>query len=793
MIAHAGGVAAGHDIKGSAIGPNSQATYVERQYLTQSRAPVEWPILVGEIPVRPSAFQRRAGLREEVDRARAGPRTKVPAGDAAAGPHPPAGSHTWVQVLSGGGGVGKSQLAAEYAREALQNGTDLVLWTSASDVQQVIASYAHAARLVQAPGVTGKDVEADARAVKSWLAATDRRWLVVLDDITDAHAIEPWWPDSPRGSGWVLATTRLKDPRLAGGGRVRIDVDVYSPPEASAYLTERLEHDRKTHLADDQVGTLVQALGHLPLALGHAAAYMLHEDVPCGTYLERFADRSARLHDLLPRWADFERYGRQVTATLLLALDATDQDDLGPLARAAIRVAALLDPSGQPAALWQTPALTGYLTDQRPAAPATRHLFPRRHVAPHRPVTKEVAQEVLRLLDRYALITYDSASDGPRAVRIHSLTARAVREATPQDARPAVTTAAAQALLQAWPDIDAYQPELVGVLRTNTDLLAAQAGDDIWASGNHVVLYRAGVSLLSAGLHNAALAYWERMVATCEQHLGDAPLFRLAARSNLAASYETAGRDNRAMHLAEQVAAEAQQLLGPAHAFTLAALTNLAISYRNAKRADDAILLEERVLVLRTVTLGSDHTHTLAAHANLAASYGRAGRVDEAIAMLEQVTADRERLDPDAPGALTAREHLGACYLQAARLDDAITIQEQVVADGDRLLGPDHPNSIDARAILAAYYSRARRIDEAIALLGRVIVDRERLLGRDHLDTLSARADLCAICWEAGRLDEADVQRDLVIAAKKRLLSEDNPDRLDMRAELARRNLLPGE
>ncbi|MFJ5157526.1 hypothetical protein ACIQCF_39760 [Streptomyces sp. NPDC088353] len=80
--------------------------------------------------------------------------------------------------------------------------------------------------------------------------------MVVLDDITDPAAVESWWPNSPRGKGWTLATTRLNDPRLTGGGRARIDVDVYSPDEATAYLTSRLTHGAKAHLIDDQAISL---------------------------------------------------------------------------------------------------------------------------------------------------------------------------------------------------------------------------------------------------------------------------------------------------------------------------------------------------------------------------------------------------------------------------------------------------------------------------------------------------------------------------------------------------------
>ncbi|MFE0031075.1 hypothetical protein [[Kitasatospora] papulosa] len=214
-----GGVGAGRDVSHNAFGQGSQVVDNRQTHIHHTPREVTWPLEVGTVPGLASAFQPRSALRDQVDAARA-------QGSAA----------VLTQVLSGGGGVGKSQLAAAYAGEALRDGTDLVLWASAVEVQQVVTLYAQAAVLVAAPGTTGADPERDARALLSWLATTNRRWLVVLDDITDPTAIRGWWPASRTGSGWVLATTRLHDASLTGNGRRRVRVDVYTPVEAASYL-----------------------------------------------------------------------------------------------------------------------------------------------------------------------------------------------------------------------------------------------------------------------------------------------------------------------------------------------------------------------------------------------------------------------------------------------------------------------------------------------------------------------------------------------------------------------------
>ncbi|WP_322750965.1 MULTISPECIES: tetratricopeptide repeat protein, partial [unclassified Frankia] len=554
------------------------------------------------------------------------------------------GAGPGTRVLAGGGGVGKSQLAAWFAHDAAAHGTDLVVWVSAASPDQVITTYARAAARAGVPGAVGADPAADAAALLEWLHTTDRTWLVVLDDITDPAPLAGWWPPH-RPGGWALATTRLRDATLASSGRQQVDVDVYSPEESVAYLTGRLTDAGRAHLLDAGATDLAAAVEHLPLALSHTAAYMINEEVGCTAYLARYTAGNARLAELMPASADPDAYGRPVAVTLLLALAAADTADPAGLARPALALAALCDPAGHPDTLWATPAVTGYLSAHRTGGGAGRRLFGRGRAG--RRVTAEQAYQAMRLLHRYGLLTH-TPTDGARAVRIHALTARAAWETTTDPATAA--RAAADALLALWPAGDHTATDLVAALRTNTTTLAAIAGDLLWHPDGHRLLYQAGTSLLNAGLHTPAVTYWH--------------------------------------HLADQ----ATRLLGDEHPSTLTARANLAVSYRRAGRTADAITIGERVAADFARLLGEEHPDTLTARANLANSYLRAGRTADAITIGERVAADRERLlGEEHPDTLTARANLANSYRQAGRTADAITIGERVAADSARLLGEEHP------------------------------------------------------------------------------------------------------
>ncbi|WP_437017887.1 tetratricopeptide repeat protein [Streptomyces sp. enrichment culture] len=724
---------------------------------------VEWPVWVGDVPRPAAAFQPRTQARKKVKAARDEGRDVV---------------------LSGLGGVGKSQLAASLARELRDQersgeaGLDVLVWVRATSIDQVISAYAEAAGRLQLPGAVPDDEDEAARRFLRWLVATERRWLVVLDDISDPGWLREWWPDSGSGRGWVLATSRREDAQLSGGGRALVRIGLYTDAEARAYLKRRLTDAGHPHLHDpDRAGEIAVELGHLPLALGHAAAYLINKRCTMADYLALLRDTNSRLGELLPASADTEGYGRPVTASLLLSLDAVEEADTSHLARPLIHLASLMDPLGHPATAWTTPKALDHLRTARP--PHRRRL--RKH---HAPVTETEVHNALEHLRTYALITQDTAT---APLRMHALTARAVRETIPPGLLPATARTAADALTSLWPRHDHEDRELAALLRANVVHLDQLTRPALWQPTIHPCIYAVSSSLTEAGLYHQAIEYNETVLrlSSSSIHGPDHP-DALIARNNLALSYSAAGRIHDALDLRERVLADSERLLGSDHPATLIARNNLAASYSDAGRIHDALDLSKRVLADRERLLGSDHPATLIARSNLAASYSAAGHIQDALDLSKRVLADRERLlGSDHPSTLIARNNLAASYSDAGHIHDALELRERVLADYERLLGPDHPSTLIARSNLAASYSDAGRIQDALDLSKRVLADYERLLGSDHPSTLIARSNLALSYSAAGRIQDALELRERVLADSERLLGSDHPSTLTARNNLA--------
>jgi hypothetical protein len=296
-------------------------------------APVSWPVRIGLVPPPAGAFQDRLASEELEDLATAGRGTTVLAGAS-------------TRSLSGLGGVGKTQLAVHLAEQLWREGVlDVLVWIPANSRQAILASFAQAAIDLAVSGAAGTDTERDAARFHTWLTSTDRRWLIVLDDLTataDLHQL--WPPNAP--SGRTVVTTRLRGAGLLSAGRHLITVGTFTEGEAVGYLLARLAE--QPGLLDDTVGVAAD-LGCLPLALAQATAFMIDEQVPCSDYRQRFADRRARLDDLVPDPVGPtglpDDYQRTVAATLSLSVDIANTIRPAGLARPLLELAGVLDPT----------------------------------------------------------------------------------------------------------------------------------------------------------------------------------------------------------------------------------------------------------------------------------------------------------------------------------------------------------------------------------------------------------------------------------------------------------------
>ncbi|MDQ3760628.1 MAG: ATP-binding protein [Actinomycetota bacterium] len=193
-----------------------------------------------------------------------------------------------VCALTGARGVGKTQLAAAYARQQAAAGCPLVAWVSAETTDNLVADLDEVARAV---GVADPEGDSTTSAVRlcTHLQTRQDPALLVIDNAADADQVRRFIPVT--GASQVIVTST--DQAVAQLGYL-VKVSVFNRAQSLTYLRSR------TGLDDDEgADRVAEELGDLPLALAQDASVIQLQKISYADYLIRL--RSMPVAEALPR------------------------------------------------------------------------------------------------------------------------------------------------------------------------------------------------------------------------------------------------------------------------------------------------------------------------------------------------------------------------------------------------------------------------------------------------------------------------------------------------------------
>jgi tetratricopeptide (TPR) repeat protein len=648
-------------------------------------------LVVGEIPREPEGYIERAPLESLADAARTGR---------------PAVLH----AVTGLRGVGKTQLAAAYARRRISDGWPLVAWINAEARDTLITGLAEVAEKLElpAPDNAGDSLKA-ALLLRDHLNTRTADGLLVFDNATAPGDLRPFLPAA--GPTQVVVTSTRESFRSLG---TLVRVSHFDRAQSLDFLAARTGQPASSAAAE-----LAAELGDLPLALDQAAATISQRPyLGYAGYLDLL--RSVPVDELLAA-VDGSDYPRAVAAALLLSVATVEREDPESLPGRLLRVTACLAPDGVPrellAGLADRPGETDAAIAQCTAGSILSWSASGSEIIMHR-----LLGRVLRERDLSAgrwPQTVDAALDLLAAARFPD------QEAWPRRQEGSRLIAQLEA---AWDAASGLGARLLG-----PELLARLLVTRTW-SVRH---------LIRAADLGRSTALGKRIVQDCQAVLGADHLVTLEARAALGEAYLMVGEIGTAISEFEQVLTGRERALGDEAPATLTARNDLAAAYGQLGRIDEAIAMHKVAAAARERVLGPDDPDTLVSWSNLAFFYRLAGRFDEAIELGRRNVADRERvlgvLDRD---TMVSRNNLGVTYMEAGRTAEAIAEHERNLRDREAVLTADHPDTLYSLSNLARAYTAVGRHPEAIALHEQTLQARERVLGPDHPDTAKSRGYL---------------------------------------------------
>jgi tetratricopeptide (TPR) repeat protein len=630
-------------------------------------------------------------------------------------------------ALSGMGGIGKTQTAAEYAR--LHRGEyKAVLWAKADSEDSLNADFSALAVRLNLPvqDKTGRDEDKAVLAVKQWLEEQSG-WLLILDNADELGLVSDLL--RREWDGHILLTTRAH----ATGSIGRVELRVMGSEEGALFLLRRA----KLIAVDDTLGAATEAdrelaaeitreMGGLPLALDQAGAFIEEMSSGLAEYLELYRREGDKLRAEHGGYiADHE----PVTITFSLAFPKVAEASAAAVDM--LRVCAFLAPDAIPEEVFAggaaemgeslAPVAGGGLNLVKVMGEAGRFSLIRRDAKSGRIEMHRLVQQVLR----------DEMSAEERRLWAE----RAVR---------GLNAAFPEVELKNWPLWEKFLPHALEAARLIEvyDLASAESAE---------LLNEAGLYCFERAQYAESVALFKRSLAIRERVLGSEHPEVAMSLSNLAALYDHQGRYEEAEPLFKRALDIRERAPEPDHLDVALILNNLAGFYDHQSRYAEAEPLYERSLSIRERALGSEHPSVATSLNNLAAVYDSQGRYAEAEPLLERSLSIREQaLDPDHPDVARSLSSLAAVYNNQGRYEEAKPLLERSLAIREQALGPDHPDVAKSLNNLAALYESQGLYAEAKPLLERSLSICEKTLGPNHPKIVSIREQYAELLKRSG-------------------------------------------
>ena len=198
-------------------------------------------------------------------------------------------------AIFGLGGVGKTQIAMEYAKRAAKDA--VVLWINSETYLSIAASFTSvAATQLKLAGASEKGNNENRILVLNWLKKTDRPWLLIFDNAEDSKSLRDFWPTSNHGRVLITSRSHVLASQPASKG---VEITTFEQTEGAAFITFLLKHERHDELSlreKESVHALSEKLQGHALAIHQMVALILLFSCTVEEFLDIYDENTRELH-----------------------------------------------------------------------------------------------------------------------------------------------------------------------------------------------------------------------------------------------------------------------------------------------------------------------------------------------------------------------------------------------------------------------------------------------------------------------------------------------------------------
>lgn len=604
-----------------------------------------------------------------------------------------------VQAIVGLGGVGKTQLALEYAFRH-RGEYAIIWWISADEPATLALTFAKLAAHVGLKVPEGANLDDIRHAVRRKLNERDD-WLLIFDNAPTADAIRNYIPQDR--TGHIIITSR--NPNWQNIARAWV-LKPLPRPDAIAYLMKRVSKAGGDAAA---AARLAQALGDLPLALAQAAACIEQTHITFGDYLHRFETQWA---DLLKQNRPGGEYPDTVAMTWELSFRQIQEDS--PVAADLLSLCAYLAPDDIKKELIRRGA------DHLPDVLA---------LTVQNPVTFDETIE--------ALLTYSLINATDKSLSVHRLVGALARDRMSTSEQEDWASSAVK-LVQAmfrFDSADLSTWETCGDLLPHALTAAGHAESMGVAPRVTVGLFQdAGRYLQKRAQFGEAKYSLERALSLATKFYGESHPRVSAVASNLGRVQMELGDLHEAQASFERCLTIDRNTYGEADPHVATIINNYGVSLHHSGDTDAAREQFEWALSVYENHYGADHAKVASVVNNLGYVLRGAGDLEGARAHFERaLEIAQTTYGPNHPIVASILTNLGLVFRMQRNIEVARQYFERALEIAEATQGEEHPGVARAVGHLGALYQDLGLLVSAKEHFERALRIDERVYGGDHL------------------------------------------------------------
>jgi tetratricopeptide (TPR) repeat protein len=303
-----------------------------------------------------------------------------------------------------------------------------------------------------------------------------------------------------------------------------------------------------------------------------------------------------------------------------------------------------------------------------------------------------------------------------------------------------------------------------------------------WCEGNEDRQFAFSLNQLarlynSQGKYNEAEPLYLRSLSIREKKLGENHPDVAQSLNNLAELYRNQGKYNEAEPLYRRSLSIWEKQLGENHPDFAISLNNLALLYNSQGKYNEAEPLFLRSLSIRENQLGEDHPDVANSLNNLALLYNYQGKYKVAEPLFLRSLSIREKqLGENHPDVANSLNNLAKFYRYQGKYNEAEPLCLRSLSIYENQLGEDHPDVASSLSGLAELYNSQGKYNEAEPLCLRSLAIREKQLGENHPDVANSLNNLALLYNSQGKYNKAEPLYRRSLSIDEKQLGEDHPN-----------------